>query len=146
MIDYPNKTGPMIKWTKLSATKNAEKALLKLSRYYKCYLATNARDSNKIEIKQALEHVGIGNYLSEIFCFKEIQHEKPSPEYFSYISSTLKINNDEMLLVGDDLEKDYYGSLNNNLKSILYDPNEKCEISEVIRVNDLLDLYDLISN
>jgi HAD superfamily hydrolase (TIGR01549 family) len=144
MIDYPNETGPMIKWSKLSASNNAEMSLLKLTSKYKCYLATNARDSNKEEIKQALDSVGLGKYLSGIFCFKEIQYVKPSKEYFKYISNNLNINNDEMLLVGDDLQKDYYGSINNGLKSILYDPYNTCKISEVLKVNDLFDLYDII--
>lgn len=144
MLDYPDEKGPMINWSKLSLTENADKSLSVLSNDYKCYLATNARDSNIREIQMALDAVNIGKYISYIFCYDEIRFLKPSPEYFNYIKSYLKMNNDEMLFIGDDLEKDYYGPRQFGLRSILYDPKNVINDDKIIKTDNLLKIRSMI--
>ena len=85
MVDYPDQKGPMYKWKKVKSIKNAQKVLIYLSRKYNCCLATNAKDSLKEEISKALKRVKLNKYIKNIYCFKEIGHEKPTKEYFQKI-------------------------------------------------------------
>jgi putative hydrolase of the HAD superfamily len=72
MIDYNDEKGPMYKWNKISAVENAENCLSLVSKKIPCYIATNAKDSSKDDIYNALNIVNIGQFISDVFCYKEI--------------------------------------------------------------------------
>ena len=121
MKDFPNETGKMHTWQKVEAMPNAEKMLRELSQLADCYLATNAKDSDKEDILKALERVNLQKYFKDIFCYKEIGFSKPSKEYFDTIVEKLKIRKSEIVLVGDNLETDIKGADDYGIDSILYD-------------------------
>jgi FMN phosphatase YigB (HAD superfamily) len=139
MIDYEDQKGPMYQWDKIVAIKNADICLSILSKKLPCYIATNAKDSSKEDIYNALNLVDIGKYITDIYCYREIGHEKPTTDFYKKVFNKLYLVPDEIVLVGDDIEKDYYGALRNGIHGILFDPNRKFPEIER-RIGDLLEL------
>jgi putative hydrolase of the HAD superfamily len=145
MIDFQDQTGPMHRWNKIEAVKNAEACLLNLSKEFPCYIATNAKDSTKEDIYKALALVNIGKYITDIFCYKEIGHEKPTSGFFNFIFKKLSLAPHEIVLIGDDLEKDFRGATRNGVCGILFDPEDK-NISADLRIKDLMEIHHVIDN
>jgi FMN phosphatase YigB (HAD superfamily) len=53
------------------------------------------------------------------------------------------LNFNEIILVGDDLETDYYGAIKNGIKGILFDPkNQHPEIEK--RITRLLEILNFL--
>lgn len=144
MIDYSDETGPMYTWNKIHAVEYAQSALAEISKHTACFLATNAKDSAKEDIYKALDIVGLSEYITDVFCFKEIGYVKPSKEYFEYICFALQCRPDELLFVGDDYHKDYLGAVNNGLHAILLDTQANAS-EETRSISSLQELNDLIT-
>jgi len=136
--DFPNETGKMHTWQKVEAMPNAEKMLRELSQLTDCYLATNAKDSNKVDIIKALQRVNLHKYFKDIFCYKEIGFLKPSKEYFDTIVEKLNIEKSEIVMIGDNLENDIKGAESNGIESILYDYNDEYKDYHGAKITDLL--------
>ena len=54
MRDFPDEKGKMKAWNKIEAMPNAEMMLEKLYQQHDCFIATNAKDSLKEDIIEAL--------------------------------------------------------------------------------------------
>ncbi|HBY21636.1 MAG: hypothetical protein A2X12_02510 [Bacteroidetes bacterium GWE2_29_8] len=143
MRDFPNETGPMFQWEKVETMPNVLETLEILSLKSNIYLATNAIDSNKIEIIAALKRVNIHKYFSDIFCYKDIGYKKPSQEYFARIISILKVKPIEVVMIGDNLNNDIIGSNKFGINSILYDLGNKYPDYKGKKIKDLLELATL---
>ena len=145
MIDNHDQIGPMSTWNKIATVKNAKKCLKKISKTIPCYLATNADDSNKNEIYEALKKVGINKYIKDIFSSKYIGYHKPSKEFFKKIINKLEINPNEIVFVGDDIENDIYGSKRAGMIPVHYDPFSISNY-DGLKINDLLNLIQIIED
>jgi putative hydrolase of the HAD superfamily len=141
--DFPDQTGPMYAWNKIEKVENSEECLQQLTKTYDCYLATNAKDSTILEIRKALQIVHLNEYFKDIFCFKEIGFEKPSKEYFDIVLKRLSLKAQEVLLVGDNLENDVIGGLQNGMEAILFDPEGKNQYAG-LKVQSLLEIETVI--
>jgi putative hydrolase of the HAD superfamily len=146
MVDLKEQKGPMYKWNIVSELPHAVMTLKELSKKYRCYLSTNAENSNKNEIKKALERISIDSYFTDIFCFKEIGHKKPAPEYFYNIIQKTGFHADEIMMVGDDLENDIVGAMKAGMNGILFDPHNTCKNYQGKKIQDLFDLINDSSN
>jgi FMN phosphatase YigB (HAD superfamily) len=122
MRDFPDEKGAMYSWNKVEIMPNADKMLQKLFKKNDCYLATKAKDSTKEDIIKALKRVNLDIYFKDIFCFKEFGVSKPSKEYFDLILESLRVNKENLVMVGDNLESDIYGVQKYGIDTILYDP------------------------
>jgi FMN phosphatase YigB (HAD superfamily) len=138
MIDFPDQNGPMYLWDKIEAVPNADICLSNLSRDYSCYIATNAKNSTKEDIIKALKIVKIDKYIEDVFCYKEIGFEKPSKEFFDCVIDKLQLKKEEIIMVGDDYQKDYLGARNYGLSAIFYNPGNNERMQFI--VNNLLDV------
>lgn len=144
MRDFPNETGKMYLWEKVEAMPNAVNALRELSLSADCYVATNAKDSNKDEIIMALKRVGLDKYIKDVFCYQEIGYAKPSKEYFDAIIKKINIPTKNITMVGDNLKSDIDGAQNSGIKAILYASKEKYPDFSGKRIDDLLMLKKYI--
>jgi putative hydrolase of the HAD superfamily len=143
IVDYHDQIGPMYTWSKIDTTKNAKECLKIVSMNIPCFLATNANDSNKDEIYKALNIVGLDKYITDVFCSKEIGFQKPSKEYFKTIINRLNLNPDEIVFVGDDIEKDVYGASNVGIIPIHYDPHSISDF-EGLKLENLINLISIL--
>lgn len=139
MVDIPGQAGPMYEWDRVEIVPNADTCMRELFRQFPLYLATNAKDSSKEDIRKALAAVNLDKYLMDVFCFQEIQAMKPSQYFFQYVFKKTNFHASELLFVGDDLEKDFLGAKKYGMNAILFDPRGKHpEVPD--RVDDLADI------
>ncbi len=143
MREFPDEKGKMYEWSRVEAMPNAEIVLKELSSKADCYLATNAKDSEKDDIIKSLQRVNLHSYFKDIFCFKEIGFPKPSKEYFNSILEKLNCKKDDIVMIGDNLEKDVLGAENSGIDGILYDFNNQYKDYQGSSINDLKELLKL---
>ncbi|GAA0346340.1 HAD family hydrolase [Bowmanella denitrificans] len=115
MRDIPGQSGPMMNWPVVQAMPGAAAALQLLSQRFTCHLATNARDSDEAEIRQALVRGRLDQYLTRIFCFKQLKVEKPAKAYYQQICVQLDCPGTQILMIGDNLHNDVLGALDAGL-------------------------------
>ena len=120
MEDLPGQHGPMYTWPEVKPVEGVINCLASLNEVAKCHVATNAQDSTAMEIRKALERVGLGQYIEEIFCFNSIGHKKPSAEYFEVLQNTLSAPKSRIVIIGDSLENDVYGALTHGFDAIWF--------------------------
>ncbi|GGO73078.1 HAD family hydrolase [Bowmanella pacifica] len=140
MRDLPGQTGPMADWPKVEAMPGAVQALHLLSAHSVCHLATNARDSDAQDIRRALARVGLDNYLQQIFCYRQLQVEKPARAYFQQIVETLHCPSKQILMVGDNLQKDVAGALDAGLDACWLNLKEEGNHLDIQQVNSFSSL------
>jgi putative hydrolase of the HAD superfamily len=56
--------------------------------------------------------------IDGIFCFRSLGLRKPSQEFFDHILASVNAEKDDIVMIGDDLEKDVYGALNCGIDAI----------------------------
>ena len=144
MVDFPDKKGPMYLWDKIQAIENAFEILKFLSQNRSCYLATNALDSKKDEIFLALKRVGLDKFIKDIFCSQEVGQEKPSREFFEEIFKKLDYRKEQIVMIGDNLEKDILGALENDIDAILFDPKDKHKDYKDKKIKNLIELKNIV--
>ena len=140
MADLPGQSGPMCKWPFVQLMPNALEALKQLSKSTPCHLATNARDSQPEQIRNALQRVGLDTCISRIYCFHSVGHPKPSHSFFEFIQKDLKCRPADLIMVGDDLERDIQSALECGLQAIWYNPNRMEAPPGVRHITDLMQL------
>jgi putative hydrolase of the HAD superfamily len=145
MIDYPDQKGPMYTWTKINTTKNSKRCLEIVSKNMPCYLATNSDDSNKEDIFKELKIVEIDRYIKDVFCSIEIGFKKPSKEFFKIIIDKLKLYPNEIVFIGDNIEKDVFGAKNVGIIPIHYDPYSTSNFNG-LKINNLINLIDILND
>jgi len=138
MRDFPNQTGKMYTWQKVEAMPNSINVLKELFLSFDCYVATNAKESNKEDILKALRRVGLDKYFKGIFCYREIGYEKSSEKYFNTIIEKLAVSVTSITMVGDNLKLDIEGAQNAGINAILYDPDGKYPNFSGNKIDDLL--------
>jgi len=143
MVDHHDQKGPMHTWGKIETIENAKECLEIVSKSIPCFLATNANDSNKDEIYKALNIVGLDIYIMDVFCSKEIGFQKPSKEYFKTILNRLNLNPEEIVFVGDDIEKDIHAASNVGIIPIHYDPQSISNF-EGLKIENLINLINIL--
>lgn len=144
MRDFKNEKGKMYLWGKIEAMPNAVNALKELHLLVDCYLATNAKDSNKGEIIKALNMVGLDDYIKDVFCYQEIGYEKPSNQYFQTIIKKLDTSANNIIMVGDNLKSDIEGAHNSGIKGVLFASKDKYPHYSGKRIDNLLLLKNYI--
>ena len=117
MVDF-DLPGPMYEWEKIAWVSGAEESLKELSSVYSCYIATNAGQSDADAVLKGLSRVGAEKYFSGIFASSDLGHEKPSPDFFREISSTLNIPFEELVMIGDNYIKDIEGAGKCGIKTV----------------------------
>ncbi len=125
MVDFPQYHGKMKDWPEIKVIEGVEETFANLSKQYQLVLATNAEDSNKEDILQALKRGCLDQFFSHIYCFQELQVKKPSPEFFYRIQKSVNCHPDEIIMIGDDYITDLIGAKQAGWKAIWFNPNYK---------------------
>ncbi len=143
MVDFPLENGPMYQWSNVEAIFGAKTLLHTLSKSAECYIATNAKDSTESDIRKALARVGLDPYIKNIFCYQNIGFEKPSKAFFQKIYASLNTEKNEIVLVGDSLDKDVRGALDFGFDAIWFNIKKKTVPKGINSVNHLMQIIDL---
>ena len=140
MVDLPAQTGPMCEWPHIAVVPGALDCLSHLSVNAECHIATNARDSNVEQIRLALQNAGLNHYISSIFCYCTVGHDKSEPAFYKHIVDKLKVEAQHITMVGDSLTKDIYPALNQGLHAIWYNPQKLPVPEHVVCIHHLAEL------
>jgi HAD superfamily hydrolase (TIGR01509 family) len=117
MVDF-ELPGPMFTWEKVAWVEGTEESLRTLSSRYDCYIATNAGQSDRTAVKKGLNRVEADRYFKEIFASSDIGFEKPDQRFFEAIIHTLKLNPEELVMIGDNYTKDIAGARRCGIRTV----------------------------
>jgi FMN phosphatase YigB (HAD superfamily) len=130
MREFPEFDGPMYLWEKVEAVAGVAEAIPKIREDMIIALATNSIASQESEIRKALDRVGLNDCFDKIFCFTKIGIMKPSRRFFDYIINDLGrmairpyISSQNLVMVGDDFEKDIKGANKSGIFGIWLNEN-----------------------
>jgi putative hydrolase of the HAD superfamily len=120
MRDMQEFTGPMKDWPRVEAIPGAAEMLAALHPDWILAIATNAADSDEMDIRAALQRVDLDRWLDKVYCFNKIRHKKPSLEFFQYILEDLKLSPQSVCMVGDNYEVDVLGANSCGMRAIWF--------------------------
>ncbi len=107
---FPGCSGPMSSWPTVATVPGVETVIDEIHRKAEIALATNAASSGEREIRQALNRVGLEKRFDRVFCFETVGHKKPTPEFFHTVLDALRLEPEQVFMVGDNYEIDVLGA------------------------------------
>ena len=120
---FPEYEGPMFAWPRVEAVDGIEETLAMLRLDWTIALATNAADSEEVEIRQALARVGLDQLIDRVFCYRGVGHRKSAPEYFKHVLEDLGNEPTQAVMVGDDFEADVVSANRSGIRAIWFHEN-----------------------
>jgi FMN phosphatase YigB (HAD superfamily) len=118
MRDDPNASGPMFTWDHVEVMPHAFQVLTSLRSEWLVALATNAVDSDETDIRTVLRRVNLDTLVDKVYCFRGIGYKKPSNEFFQYILNDLKLDCNQIIMIGDAFDKDVLGANQAGIRAI----------------------------
>ncbi|MCI8641413.1 MAG: noncanonical pyrimidine nucleotidase, YjjG family [Clostridia bacterium] len=111
---------------------------------YKLYVVTNGLV--KLQ-KPRITNSKISKYISDIIVSEEVNSSKPNPKIFNVLLDKINLKPNEVIMIGDSLEKDIKGAGNANIKAIWYNHNNKInntEIKPYCQITNLIELKNIL--
>ena len=127
-------------------TENAYKIIKYLyDKGYKIYVITNGL----VELQRPrIMNSKVANYISDIIVSEQVGVSKPNSKIFNILLEKTNLTFDEVVMVGDSLEKDIKGAHNANIKAIWYNPynrkNSNLDIIPDYQIKDLLEIKEIL--
>jgi len=122
---FPEYTGPMSSWSEVSAVDGIKEILPFLKEKYQIVLVSNAQDSNREQVREALERVDLSRHFHEVFTPNELNARKPAPDFYLNILRQIAVEPENAIMIGDDYEKDIIGAKQAGLWTIWFNPGQK---------------------
>ena len=146
MRDDPNASGPMFTWDHVEVMPYAFQVLTSLRSEWLIALATNAVDSDEIDIRKALQRVDLDSLIDKVYCFRQIGYKKPSSEFFKFILNDLKLNSSQIVMIGDKFENDILGANQFGIRAIWFNAqSNESKTSKMYRtIHDLNELPNVL--
>lgn len=111
---------------------------------YEIYIITNS--PTKV-VNDKLSKINANKYIRNTFSAQEAGHMKPHHEFFEcFFKKINSCQKEDMLIVGDDLEKDILGGIQNGIDTCWFNPKKlynsqyktNYEISELLELKNIL--------
>ena len=106
---------------------------------YQLFIITNG--FNDVQHRK-LESSGITDYFTEVITSESTGHKKPAKEIFDHALELSGHNNQEVVMVGDNLEADIKGANRSRIDTIFFNPGEishrESVVHEIISLSELL--------
>jgi len=125
MRTFPLSTGPMHTWPTVEALPGVRAALAHLHPSFIVALATNAEDSDEIDIRKALNRCGLADFFDLVFCYRQVGHQKPEPDFYRAVLSKLKLSASSVFMVGDSLEGDVLAANSQGIAAVWFNPESE---------------------
>ncbi|QWH06630.1 HAD family hydrolase [Bacillus mycoides] len=91
-----------------------------IKRHFKVGIITNGSTQRQ---KAKIMNTSLNEYFDTIIISEEVGFSKPDKRIFELALNKLNVQSEDVLFVGDDLEKDIAGCQNANIKGIWFNPN-----------------------
>lgn len=125
MRNFPSSTGPMHTWPKVEALPGVRAALERLKPSFILGLATNAEHSDEADIRKALNRCGLADFFDYVFCFRQVGHRKPEPEFYRAVLAKLNLSATCVFMVGDSLEGDVLAANAQGIAAVWFNPESE---------------------
>ena len=122
MRNFGEYQGPMARWPRVEAVPGVQEALAGLHNQYRLALATNAMDSGKELVKEALARVHLEMYFDDVFTAKELGVLKPSRDFYEAVLRCLGCLPREVAMIGDDYEVDILAAKKAGMRAVWLNP------------------------
>ena len=119
MADDPGNKQAMYLWDEIKIMPNVPESMPYLHKKYTCIVGSNAGESNAEKMRKAFIRTGLEKYFDYYFTSKELGYRKPEKEFFSGIVNALDALPENVVMVGNDYDKDIIGAKNAGLKTVL---------------------------
>ena len=139
---FPEYEGPMFAWPRVEAVEGIKEALAELRTDFTIALATNAADSEEVEIWSALARVGLDRLIDRVYCFRRVGLKKSAPEYFEHVLADLGIDRDRAVMVGDDFKADVLSANRGGIRAIWFQESGRENKTNTMH-RTIHDLHDL---
>ena len=97
---------PMSLWPRVAVVPGARECLAALRGRVPVCVATNAAQSSRSMVEDALDRVDLLPFVSQVFCFTEIGFKKSRPEFWIAVQQQLDVPLSQVVMVGDSLDGD----------------------------------------
>ena len=112
---------------------------------YDIYIVTNGPTK---AISYKLNKINAQDYIKRIFSAEEAGEMKPSNKFFQKFFNTIEsYDTDEMIIIGDELDKDVLGGINNDIDSCwvnLKKLENNTTLKPSYELNNLLELKNIL--
>lgn len=111
---------------------------------YQLYVVTNGLI--KLQ-KPRITNSKISKYISDIIVSEEVNSCKPNPKIFNILLNKINLKSNEVIMIGDSLEKDIKGAENANIKAIWYNPNNSSNDTDIrpyYQITNLMELKEIL--
>jgi FMN phosphatase YigB (HAD superfamily) len=142
MVDFPDASGKMCNWPEVQAVSGAKEVLASLTKKYTIYIATNAADSAEHEVQLAFERAGLSEYISGYFCKANLGLAKGTADFYTEIVHQLKLQPEDIVMVGDTLATDVIPALDAGLDAIWFNPTHQ-QHPQSVELRQIQDLREL---
>lgn len=121
----------------------APELLEELYKDYELYLVSNGTASVQ---KGRLESSGIEKYFKGIFISQNIGINKPDKRFFDKVFETINgFEKDKAIIIGDSITSDILGGINAGIKTLWFNPKNKCaDIKADFVTDSLLKIPEII--
>ncbi|CAH0533383.1 hypothetical protein VST7929_01249 [Vibrio stylophorae] len=120
MKDDTSQSLPMKDWPSVQAVEGAKEVLSKLSVSTVIYVATGSTKATPEDMKAAFERVDLAQYIRGYFCPQLTGYSKDSPEYYRAIAKTLEVDCQQLMMIGDNYQKDILPSRSAGLEAVWF--------------------------
>lgn len=111
---------------------------------YEIFIITNGAIN---AVNSKLEKIEVQRYIKDIFSAEEAGHMKPHNEFFEgFFNKINSFEKEEMLIIGDELEKDMLGGIQNGIDTCWFNPKklDNSQYKVNYEINDLLELKNIL--
>lgn len=134
---FPDKAGPMASWNQVAVVDGIASQLEILKSNYQLILVSNASESDRALVREALERVQLSHYFHEVFTPHEIDARKPDPDFYLTILDHIETAPEHAIMVGDNYKSDIIAAKQVGLWTVWYNPDQKQLHNEIFPYHDI---------
>ena len=121
-----------------SIDKNTIHFLNHIKKHFEVGIITNGSTQRQ---RAKIINTNLNNYFDTIIISEEVGLSKPDKRIFELALNKLDVQPEDVLFVGDDLEKDIAGPQNANIKGIWFNPHRITNKTEIKPYSEI-DTFD----
>jgi putative hydrolase of the HAD superfamily len=104
---------------------------------YKLAIITNGF-SEVVEHK--MRNCRLNEYFEYVQTSEDAGVQKPDTKIFELVMQKFGVLPSQAIMIGDNLETDIAGGKNAGMRTILFDPKDKCSLYGDLKINNLMEL------
>ncbi|PFR83925.1 2-haloalkanoic acid dehalogenase [Bacillus cereus] len=136
--DFWNENSPKC----FSIDQNTIHFLNQIKKHFKVGIITNGSTHRQ---KAKIINTNLNNYFDTIIISEEVGLSKPDKRIFELALNKLNVQPEDVLFIGDDLEKDIAGPQNANIKGVWFNPQKIKNTTKIQPYAEINTLDSLLS-